>query len=107
MIDSILPLIRRYESLLERCHKGLSEAWENMECDFSHAWGAAPAYILKLALSGLEIVEPGFKKIKLNPRLLDFDRAEYEITAPQGKIVIRHQRGEAPEIVLPSGITLM
>lgn len=107
MIDSILPLIRRYESLLERCHKGLSEAWENMECDFSHAWGAAPAYILKLALSGLEIVEPGFKKIKLNPRLLDFDRAEYEITAPQGKIVIRHQRGEAPEIMLPSGITLM
>ena len=58
-----LMLIRKYESLLRKCEKGLSEAWENMDCDYSHAWGAAPLYYLKKALSGFEILEAGYKKI--------------------------------------------
>ena len=83
-----MELIRRYKSLIDRCDKGLSEAWENMKCDYSHAWGASPAYVLKKAICGLEILEPGFKKIKISPCLFDLSFAEVEITTPYGIIEV-------------------
>lgn len=102
-----LMLIRKYESLINKCEKGLSEAWENMDCDYSHAWGAAPLYYLKKALSGFEIVEPGYKKIKLNPRLYDLDFADYEISTPYGKIEISHKKGDDVSIKCPKEITVI
>lgn len=102
-----LTLIRRYESLLNKCDKGLSEAWENMDCDYSHAWGATPAYTLKKALSGLEIVEPSYKKIKLNPQLFDMENADFEITTPYGKIEISMKKGEEVSIIAPNEIEII
>ncbi|MBQ7761096.1 MAG: hypothetical protein IJ400_03465 [Clostridia bacterium] len=102
-----LDLIRKYESLLKRCKKGLSEAWENMDCDFSHAWGAAPAYILKKALTGFEILEAGYKKIKLKPRLYDLESMAVEISTPFGNIEICQQRGKEPIIKSPREIEII
>ena len=102
-----MDLIRRYKSLIEKCDKGLSEAWENMNCDYSHAWGATPAYTLKRALSGLEILEPSYKKIRLNPQLFDLDFADFEITTPYGKIEISMKKGESPRISAPKEITII
>ncbi len=81
-----LKIILRYESLIEKCDKGLCEAWEYVNCDCSHAWGGAPAYILKRALSGFEMVEPNYRKIKLNPRLFSLEFAKFEISTPYGPI---------------------
>lgn len=100
-------LIRRYESLIQKCDKGLSEAWENMRCDYSHAWGAAPAYALKRALSGYEIVEAGCKKIKLSPCLFDLESAELEITTPYGKIEISLKKGKDVSIKVPKEIQII
>ncbi|MBO5092714.1 MAG: hypothetical protein J6K52_05465 [Clostridia bacterium] len=83
-----INLIKKYESILNKCDKGLCEAWENMQCDFSHAWGATPAYILKKALSGFEIIEAGYKKIKLKPNLYGLKFADFDISTPYGKIEI-------------------
>ena len=102
-----MPLVRRYESLLKKCDKGLSEAWENMNCDYSHAWGATPAYTLKRALSGLEILEPSFKKIKLAPQLFDLDYVDFEITTPFGKIEISMKKGEDVSIQAPKEIDII
>ena len=102
-----LGLIRRYESLIEKCDKGLSEAWENMNCDYSHAWGATPAYTLKRALSGIEILEPSYKKIRLAPELFDLDFADFEITTPFGKIEISMKKGEKPTVIAPAEITIL
>ena len=93
--------------MLARCDKGLSEAWENMNCDYSHAWGATPAYTLKRALSGLEILEPSYKKIRLNPQLFDLAFADFEITTPYGKIEISMKNGESPKIIVPKEITII
>ncbi|MBQ8840673.1 MAG: hypothetical protein IJ004_05090 [Clostridia bacterium] len=101
-----LDLIRKYESLLEKCPKGLSEAWENMNCDFSHAWGATPAYILKKALSGIELLEPNYKKISLSPQLFDLDYANVEISTPYGNIEIYQEKGKTPTIKAPKEITI-
>ena len=102
-----LMLIRKYESLIDKCEKGLSEAWENMDCDYSHAWGAAPAYYLKKALSGFEIVEPGYKKIKLSPKLYDLSFANFEISTPYGKIEICQEKGKGVSIKHPKEITII
>ncbi len=102
-----MSLVRRYESLLAKCDKGLSEAWENMNCDYSHAWGATPAYTLKRALSGLEILEPSYKRIRLNPQLFDLEFADFEITTPYGKIEISMKKGEKSIIKAPKGIEII
>ena len=102
-----MSLIRRYESLIDKCDKGLSEAWENMDCDYSHAWGATPAYTLKRALSGIEILEPSYKKIKLNPQLFDLEYADFEITTPFGKIKFSMKKGEGVSINTPKEIEII
>ncbi|MBQ7353244.1 MAG: hypothetical protein IJW54_04485 [Clostridia bacterium] len=102
-----LELIKKYESLLNKCKKGLSEAWENMDCDYSHAWGASPAYYLKKALSGFEVIEAGCKKIKLSPRLFDLSFANYELSTPYGKIEICHKKGEDVVIKVPDDIEIV
>jgi len=101
-----LDLIRRYESLINKCDKGLSEAWEFVNGDLSHAWGGAPAYILKKALSGFEMVEAGYKKIKLAPKLFSLDFADFEIPTPSGPIKIKMDKKER-EIFVPSEIELI
>ncbi|MBE6624471.1 MAG: hypothetical protein E7622_02380 [Ruminococcaceae bacterium] len=101
-----LDLIRRYESLIERCDKGLCEAWEMFPSDCSHAWGGTPAYILKKALSGFEMVEAGYKKIKLSPRLYGLNSASLEIPTPYGSIKIKMSRGKK-SIIVPDEIEVI
>lgn len=101
-----LSLIRRYESLLEKCDKGLLEAWEMFPCDCSHAWGGAPAYMLKKALSGFEMLEAGYKKVKLSPKLYDLDSADFAISTPYGAIEVKLLRDEKT-ITSPSEIEII
>ena len=72
----------------------------------SHAWGGAPAYILKKALSGFEMIEPGYKKIKLEPNLFSLDFTDFEIPTPYGPIKIKMDKKER-EIFVPSEIELI
>ena len=90
-----IDLIKRYKSLTDKCDKGLCEAWEFVNGDCSHAWGGAPAYILKKALSGIEIVEPGYKKVRLRPRLFSLDYAKLDIPTPFGLIKIELKGSES------------
>lgn len=84
-----MELIRRYESLLEKCDKGLCEAWEMFPSDCSHAWGGTPAYMLKKAICGFEMLEPGYKKIKIKPWIFDLDYIYVAFPTPYGLIEIR------------------
>ncbi len=93
MAEYGMDLIRRYESLLKKCNKGLSEAWEMFPCDISHAWGGTPAYILKKALSGFEMLEAGYKKVKISPCLHGLECADLAIPTPYGEIEIRINEG--------------
>lgn len=81
-----LDLIRRYESMLQKCDKGLCEAWEMFPSDCSHAWGGTPAYIVKKALSGFEMADVGYKRVRVKPNLYDLDYADFEISSPYGPI---------------------
>jgi alpha-L-rhamnosidase len=55
----------------------------------SHLWSAAPAFFLPTRLAGLEILEPGGKRIRLAPRNPGFD---YRITYPLATGLLRVSR---------------
>lgn len=102
-----LDLIYRYNDLVSKTDKGLCEAWEYIKCDCSHAWGGTPAYILKKAISGFEIIDPGYKKIRLKPSLYGLDFASFNISTPYGNIDISLQKNQKPKIVAPSQIEIV
>ena len=103
-----LPLCEGWKKAYKECSKGLQEGFIKPEptyhFDYSHAWGGTPRYAVPLALSGLEILEPGFKKIRLRPQLLGLKSALVEIPTPYGKIRIEQREGHSPLIDCPSFI---
>ena len=96
---------------VRECPKGLAEGFykptPDYSFDHSHAWGGTPAYALPLALSGLEILEPGYRKIRLNPSLLGLDHAKVQIPTPCGMIELTLEAGKEPVIFVPNGIELV
>ncbi|MBE6782808.1 MAG: hypothetical protein E7536_02200 [Ruminococcaceae bacterium] len=83
-----VDLLRKWTKLVDECDKGLKEVWVGFDCDYSHAWGGTPAYQLPARFSGIQILEPGMKKIKLNPSTYGLEHVEISIPTPHGKIVI-------------------
>ncbi len=105
------PILEQWKAPVAACPYGLAEGFHKPEptysFDHSHAWGGTPSYALPLALSGLEILEPAYKKIRLHPSLLGLTQAYTEIPTPHGNITIQQQAGEEPKITVPAGITLV
>ena len=87
--------------------EGFYKPEPNYSFDHSHAWGGTPAYALPLALSGLEILEPGYKKIRLNPSLLGLEWAKVEIPTPYGVIRLTLEVDKEPTIVIPDEIEMV
>ena len=83
-----VSLLRKWTKLVDECDKGLKEVWDGFDCDYSHAWGGTPAYQLPARFSGIEILEPGMKKVKLNPSTYGLEHAEINMPTPYGKLII-------------------
>ena len=103
-------ILEQWKEPVRECPKGLAEGFykpdESYSFDHSHAWGGTPAYALPQALSGLEILEPGYGKIRMNPSLLGLEKADVQIPTPYGMIEIVLRAGEEAQITVPEGITL-
>ncbi len=105
-----LKIIDRWKEPVRKCSKGLVEGFIAPEptysFDHSHAWGGTPLYSLPKALTGLEIIEPGMKRISLLPSLLGLDSATVELTTPYGKVVCELKDGEEAKITAPKEIKI-
>lgn len=103
-----LDLIRRWIPMVKACSKGLQEGWykpeEGYSFDYSHAWGGTPAYQLPARLLGLEMVEPGWKHIRLVPRLYGLDWAEILVPTPFGALFCRMEKDKDPVLDIPPQI---
>lgn len=103
-------ILEQWKEPVRECPKGLAEGFHkpepNYSFDHSHAWGGTPAYALPQALSGLEILEPGYKKIRLDPCLLGLEKAYVEIPTPFGFVGLTLEQGKDPVISVPEGIEL-
>lgn len=102
-----LPLLRRWEQALGEKPKTLKEGWTKVSAygfDLSHAWAASPTYQLPTKLLGLTVVEPGFRRITLRPRLYGLNWAEITLPTPFGDLCCKMVRGEPPVLKIPEGI---
>ena len=106
-----LPLLKGWREALKKCKKGLPEGFYPPEptykFDYSHAWAGTPLYSLPLALTGLEILEAGYKKIRLTPSLLSLNFARVEIPTEGGFITVEGEKGKEIKITLPKGVELI
>ena len=105
-----LKILNDWKKPVLECSKGLPEGFYKPEpgyvFDYSHAWAGTPLYSLPMALSGLEILEAGFKKIRLEPKLLGLSSATVEIPTCKGLIRIDMENNKKPIITLPDGVEL-
>ena len=106
-----ITVIEDWKAPVRACSKGLVEGFIAPEptysFDHSHAGGGTPLYSLPKALFGLEILEPAYKAIRLDPSLLGLESAHIEVPTPQGVIVCDLAEGKEPVITLPEGVTLV
>ncbi len=104
-------ILEQWKAPVAECPYGLAEGFHKPEpgysFDHSHAWGGTPSYALPLALTGLEFLAPGYRKIRLCPDLLGFAEAYTEIPTPYGMIAVRQKEGMMPEITVPKEIEVV
>ena len=106
-----IKLLERWIPVVEECDKGLAEGWiapeESYSFDHSHAWGGTPAYQMPMAITGLEILEAGMKKMKFTPNLYGLDYAHITIPTEYGDIVIDAKKGKRADITAPDTIEII
>ncbi len=105
-----LDVLNSWKAAVKECSKGLVEGFIAPEptysFDHSHAWGGTPLYALPKALTGIEIIEPGYKKVSFSPSLLGLFNADINIPTPFGTITCCLEKGAEPKITVPDGIAI-
>jgi len=88
---------------------GINGSWRSGDYkgflrSLSHAWSAHPAEFLMRNLIGLEILKPGCREVKLDPKKTDFD---YRVTfpTPHGPLEVNWENGEL-DLSGPEGINI-
>lgn len=102
-----LHLLRRWENALGEKPQTLKEGWIKVNeygFDLSHAWAASPTYQIPSKLLGLSMLEPGYRKITLAPRLYGLEYVELSIPTPYGYIRCKMARGEQTVLEVPEQI---
>lgn len=75
-----------------------------------HGWASGPTSFLSRHILGIEPIEPGYKKIRIEPHLGNLTYAEGEIPTPFGVIKVRHEKrsGEVKtEVSVPEGVEII
>lgn len=87
------------------------EAWDakfKPNLDWNHAWGAAPGNVIARKLMGIEPLEPGYRRVRIQPRLAGLAWAEIRQPTPAGPIVLAVRTGDGlwrATLTLPDAIT--
>ena len=100
-----LDALRKWSDLLKECDAGLKEVWGGFDCDYSHAWGATPTYQMPSKILGVIPVEPGFKKVKVEPALGGLKWAKGCVPTSFGKIEVVCDTSGV-QVKLPEGVQL-
>ena len=72
-----------------------------------HAWNSSPLYIFLSAFAGVESLQPGFKSVKISPRMINMDYVNATVPHPDGKITVDLKKagaGISGQIILPDKV---
>ncbi len=81
--------------------------YKNLRHSLCHGWASGVVSYAFENVLGVTIVEPGYRKVHIAPKLFGLDWVEGEVPTPMGNIHVRAEAGKAPEITLPEGIELL
>ena len=86
------------------CYKGLRHS-------LCHGWASGPTAWLSQHVLGVEIVEPGYKDVRINPNLGNLEWVEGAVPTPYGDIKISHRKDADGKIEskvdAPYGVTVI
>ena len=105
-IDELLPQGKKdvHREYGDFCYKGYRHS-------LCHGWASGPTSWLSEYVLGVQIVEPGCKKVRISPHLGELKWVEGTFPTPYGAIRIRHERREdgtfCSEIVAPDEIEIV
>lgn len=74
------------------CYKGFRHS-------LCHGWASGPAAYLSRYVLGIEVLEPGCKKVRIRPDLGDLDFAEGTYPTPYGVIRVHHEKDALGKII--------
>ncbi len=88
------------------------EAWDpslKPNLDWNHAWGTAPANIIARRLMGIEPLEPGFKRFRVQPQTASLEKAKIRMPTPKGAVLLDIRGRDAAswraKLSVPAGTT--
>ena len=78
---------------------------------FCHGWASGPTAWLSRYVLGVQVLEPGCKKVKIEPHLGDLNLVEGSFPTPLGVIRIKHEKGAdgkiRSDIQAPEGVEII
>lgn len=105
-IDEIVP-----EGKYDIHADGGAYCYVGLRHSFCHGWASGPTIWLSSHVLGIEPVEPGFKKVRINPHLGSLEWAEGSYPTPYGPITVSHRKNAdgtvKSKIQLPMGVRLV
>ncbi len=81
--------------------------YKNLRHSLCHGWASGVVSYAFENVLGVSIVEPGYRKVHIAPKLVGLDWVEGEVPTPMGNIHVRAEAGKAPKITLPQGVELL
>ncbi|MBO5893230.1 MAG: alpha-L-rhamnosidase [Alistipes sp.] len=85
--------------------------YEGYRHSFCHGWASGPTAWLSEHVLGVEILEPGCRKVRITPHLGDLEWAEGTFPTPYGVIEIKHTRNDdgkvTSKIKAPKGVKVV
>ena len=105
-IDGLVPegKIDVHSAYGDYCYKGFRHS-------LCHGWASGPTAWLSRHVLGVEVVEPGFKKVRITPHLGNLKWVEGTFPTPYGVIQIKHTKGADGKVVsdiqVPEGVELV
>ncbi len=105
-----MRILKEWLKNVKEKDKGLPEGFckptPDYVFDHSHAWACSPYYSFLIASSGLKILEPGMKKISLQPKDLGVEGLKYSLATPYGFIKFDFTM-ENPVVECPTEIKIV
>ena len=105
-IDELVPegKVDVHRTYGDYCYKGFRHS-------LCHGWASGPTAWLSRYVLGVQVLEPGCKKVKIEPHLGNLEWVEGMFPTPMGVIVIKHTKGANGKIVsdiqAPDGVEII
>jgi len=105
-IDSLVP-----EGKLDYHHDTGDYCYIGLRRSLCHGWASGPTAWLSEHVLGVKVLEPGCRKIRLEPHLGNLNWVEGTFPTPQGVISLKYEKNENGELVktvsVPDGIEII